>query len=35
MANYIKAKELGLYILPVLNKCDMDSARPEEVIEEI
>lgn len=23
MANYIKAKDLGLYILPVLNKCDM------------
>ena len=35
MANYLKAKELGLFILPVLNKCDMNAARPDEIIEEI
>lgn len=35
MANYLRAKDLGLYVLPVLNKCDMPTARPDEVLEEI
>ena len=35
MANFLKAKNLGIKILPVINKCDMEGARPEVVEEEI
>ncbi|MGM0378306.1 MAG: translation elongation factor 4 [Bacillota bacterium] len=35
MANVYLAEEVGLTILPVLNKIDLDSARPDEVAKEI
>lgn len=35
IANYDKAKEHGLVIIPVLNKIDMDSAEPDRVANEL
>lgn len=35
MANFLKARDLGIKILPVINKCDMEGARPDVVEEEI
>ncbi len=35
MANFYKAKEAGLAIIPIINKVDMANARPDEVAEEM
>ncbi len=35
VANYMKAKKLGLQIIPVINKCDLPSADPLSVREEL